>query len=74
MKDADRWRAMVLLSAVELNLSELHSIDSWWGSIGPGSRHRLLEFQGEVRAYQHELQNLQTGKLTLDQAVDRDGG
>ena len=74
MKDTERARAMCALAAVEVNLSELHGIEGWWGSLGPENRHRVLEFQGEVRAYQHELQNLRIGKLTLDQAIDRDGG
>lgn len=57
MNANERARAMVLLAAVELNLYELQSIDSWWGSIGPLKRHEMLVFQGDVRAYQHEMQN-----------------
>jgi hypothetical protein len=63
---------MCALAAIELNLSELHGIEGWWGSVGPGRRHELLEFQGRVRAYQRELQN--PSRPTLDGAVDRDCG
>lgn len=64
MTDNERARAMVLLASVELNLSELHSIDGWWESIGPEKRHELLEFQGDVRAYQHSAQNRVCQPLT----------
>jgi hypothetical protein len=57
MKDAERARAMCALAAVELNMSELHGIDGWWESLSSENRHDWLEFQGVVRAYQHELQN-----------------
>jgi hypothetical protein len=62
---------MCALAAVEINLSELRWIEGWWDSVCPEGRHRLLVFQGEIRAYQHELQN---PKLTLNEALDRDGG
>jgi hypothetical protein len=48
---------MCALAAVELNMSELHGIDGWWESLSGENRHEWLEFQGVVRAYQHELQN-----------------
>lgn len=63
---------MCALAAVELNMSELHGLEEWWDSIGPERRHAWLEFQGDVRAYQHELQN--PSRLPLDEAVDRGGG
>jgi hypothetical protein len=58
MKDVERARIMCALAAVELNMSECHSIEGWWEGLSEENRHEWLEFQGQVRAYQHGLQNL----------------
>ena len=58
MKDGERARIMVALAAVELNLSECCQVEGWWNSLSPGRRHEWLEFQADVRAYQHDVQNV----------------
>lgn len=65
---------MCCLAAIELNQAELHGMWGWWDSIDADERSAWLRQEAEVREYQHRLANMAKGKLSLNQAVGRDGG
>jgi len=71
MKEVDRRAALACLQAVELNMAELFGIDAWRERIGDTNRMGWRLVMTQVRAYQHDLQQLAP---TLDQAIDADGG
>lgn len=57
MKDGERARAMCVLAAIELNMSEAMAIEGWWKTIAPEDQAVWRRFQAWVRVLQHRAQN-----------------
>jgi hypothetical protein len=57
VSDAEKARVMCCLAAIEVNMTECREVVGWWFQLGPGARHVWLEWQSQIRFYQHAVQN-----------------